>query len=50
MFKMCQYVTNNDKVYVVMNLVNVKYVQASIQKTITWMKKSRKGSKYQGHN
>ncbi len=30
MFKVCQYVTNNDEVYVVMNLVNVKYVQASI--------------------
>jgi hypothetical protein len=29
-FKVCQYVTNNDEVYVVMNLVNVKYVQASI--------------------
>jgi hypothetical protein len=28
-FEVCQYVTNNDKVYVVMNLMNVKYVQAS---------------------
>jgi hypothetical protein len=44
MFKACQYATNDNKVSKGLVLVNVKDVQAILQKTITlWTKKSKKG-------
>jgi hypothetical protein len=43
MFKACQYVMNDDKVLVGLSLVNVKDVQTSLQKKVTWTKKLRKG-------
>lgn len=49
MFKMCQCVTNDDKVVVGLILVNVKDVQTYLQKTITWIKKSGKRRKEGEH-
>jgi hypothetical protein len=42
MSKACQYAMNDDKVLVSLILVNVKDVKTSLQKSITWTKKSRK--------
>jgi len=39
MFKVCQYVTYNDKVLKCLMQVNVKDAQTTLQKTITWTKK-----------
>lgn len=37
--------TNDDKVYVGLNLVSVKYFKLVLQKTITWKKTLSKGKK-----
>jgi hypothetical protein len=42
MFKLCQYVLNDDKVSMGLILVNVKDVQTSLQKIITWKKNQGK--------
>jgi hypothetical protein len=41
MFKACQYVTYDDKVFVGLQHVSVKDAQVNLQKTITWGKKLR---------
>jgi len=43
MSKVCQYVMNDDKVLMSLTLASVKDAQTSLQKVITWTKKSRKG-------
>jgi hypothetical protein len=43
MSKACQYATNDNKVVASLKHVNVKNVQISLQKTITWTKKHEKG-------
>lgn len=40
MSKACQYATNDNKVAASLKHVNVKNVQTSLQKTITWTKKT----------
>jgi hypothetical protein len=42
MFKACQYVTYDDKVFVGLQHVSVKDVQVNLQKNITWAKRSGK--------
>jgi hypothetical protein len=42
MFKVCQYVMNDDEMSMGLILVSVKDAQTSLQKTITWIKNSRK--------
>jgi len=44
MFKVCQYVTNDDKISIGLKSVNVKDARAGLQKIITWTKKFRKGT------
>jgi RPA family protein len=43
MSKACQYVTNDEKVFVWLRNISVKKTQSGLQKTISWTKKSRKG-------
>jgi hypothetical protein len=43
-FKECQYATNDIKIGVGMKEVNVTEDQSALQKTITWTKKSGKGT------
>jgi hypothetical protein len=43
MFKVAQYAINNTKVCVGFSKVSLKGVQASLQNTITWIKKFGKG-------
>ncbi len=43
MSKACQYVTNDEKVFVWLINISVKKTQSGLQKNISWTKKSRKG-------
>jgi hypothetical protein len=44
MSKACQYVDDDAKICHVFANVSLKGVQSSLQKIITWLKKSRKGT------
>jgi hypothetical protein len=45
MSKACQYVTNDEKVFVGLRNVSVKEAQSGLQKTISWTKSLRKEDK-----
>jgi hypothetical protein len=41
--KVCQYAITNEKMFIGLPYASIKVVQLTIQKFITWPKKSRKG-------